>query len=187
MENNENRELCAKCGGECCKSMGCTFSPNDFKEEITKNSMIKLLETGLVSIDCYDGDPTKDENDYSGDYINAYYPRIRNLPTKFSQAELVEYSWSGQCGLLKEDGCRLSFEYRPYQAKVLIPNENGCECAYSKQKCAIDWLPYHDIFEDIVCNFSIKADELNSLNLSKISEEDMNKRIEQLKLLLKRE
>lgn len=185
MENNENREICTKCGGECCKSMGCAFSPNDFNEEITKEFLIKLLETGLVSIDCYEGDPTLDEDDDSN-YMNAYYPRMRNLPTKYSDAGLIDFSWFAQCCLLKEDGCRLPFEYRAYQAKALIPGVK-CTDGYSKKQCAVDWLPYHDIFNDLVTTFCYESDELNNLDLSKISEDDMIKRIEQLKLLMKGE
>ena len=30
--NHENKELCSKCGGRCCKSCGCELFPEDFKE-----------------------------------------------------------------------------------------------------------------------------------------------------------
>lgn len=45
----ENKELCAKCQGKCCKKCGCDYFINDF-EEINKNSILKILETNNVSI-----------------------------------------------------------------------------------------------------------------------------------------
>lgn len=45
----ENKELCSKCGGRCCKKSGCDYYVSDFKS-IDKNTIIKVLETGNVSI-----------------------------------------------------------------------------------------------------------------------------------------
>ena len=45
----ENKELCSKCGGRCCKKSGCDYFVSDFKI-IDKNTILKVLETGNVSI-----------------------------------------------------------------------------------------------------------------------------------------
>lgn len=43
-------EQCATCGGECCKSMGCHFSPNDF-DDLSIESLEKIISEGDISID----------------------------------------------------------------------------------------------------------------------------------------
>ena len=32
VSKNVNTEICAECGGKCCKRCGCHFSPDDFQE-----------------------------------------------------------------------------------------------------------------------------------------------------------
>ena len=31
-EHKVSTEECKKCGGQCCKALGCQFSPSDFKK-----------------------------------------------------------------------------------------------------------------------------------------------------------
>ena len=45
--------------------------------------------------------------------------------------------------------CPLSFEYRPKGARELIPDIDKCNQSYSKQQCAIDWMQYSDIMEQV--------------------------------------
>ena len=45
----ENKEICAKCGGKCCKKSGCDYFVSDF-DEINKNKLLEILATGNVSI-----------------------------------------------------------------------------------------------------------------------------------------
>lgn len=45
----ENKEICKKCGGFCCKKSGCDYFVSDFGF-ITKGKIIEALETGNVSI-----------------------------------------------------------------------------------------------------------------------------------------
>ena len=52
----ENKEMCAKCGGRCCKRMPGANSPKDFG--LPNESLLKqALESGNYAIDCWDGDP----------------------------------------------------------------------------------------------------------------------------------
>lgn len=57
MNKYEDLELCKKCGGGCCKRMGCHFSPDDFAE-ITYESLKSKIDEGNISIDWWEGDPT---------------------------------------------------------------------------------------------------------------------------------
>ena len=133
-----NKELCKECGGNCCKTMGCHYSPEDFKD-ISYESLKKEIERGHISIDWWEGDPADDGELNIGE--KAFFLRVRNIG-----AGIVDASWGGVCMLLGEDGCILNDEDRPKGGRLLVPCEDGkCEVLYSKQQAAIDWLKYKDI------------------------------------------
>lgn len=87
MKNNENREICSKCGGNCCRRMPGQYVPDDlFDHEMTKEELKKfILEVGNISIDCWNAD---DESDYK-DY---YYlrPMRRKLTLKESIDNIIK-------------------------------------------------------------------------------------------------
>ena len=41
--NYENKELCKKCGGICCKKSGCDYFVSDFKT-INKQSLLEIID-----------------------------------------------------------------------------------------------------------------------------------------------
>lgn len=126
-------EECKKCGGYCCKHMGCHFSPEDFPE-ISFDYLKAEIEKGSISIDWWDGD-----------YGPEYLLRMRN-----KNCPIVDPSWGGECILLTDTGCPLTFDQRPLGARALEPNLNGrCEQHYSKEMCKNNWLPYYDILSEL--------------------------------------
>ena len=148
MKNQEKKipeykpsSYCAKCKGECCKHMGCHFSPSDFKE-ISLEYLQSRIEEGYISIDWWeemDGDP-------------SYYLRMRHIG-----APVVDPSWGGRCILLTDKGCPLSFEERPLGAKALHPARcasEECINHYSKEQCKDDWKQYSSILNRLVEHFS---------------------------------
>ena len=155
--NNENKEYCTVCKGACCKNSGCGFSPRDFRGEITKERLEKLLRTGLVSLDWWDGDPNNTSYSALNDTVKrAFFLRIRNLVLDYEDklAPVVDPSFGGRCILLTSEGCKLSFENRPLQGQALIPGYINCEEGYSKRECCIEWLKYDTILEDIWLEFN---------------------------------
>ena len=143
----ENKEICRVCRGLCCKSCGCHFSPDDFKE-ITFESLKKEIDKGNISIDWWDGSPFVDNDiGVSLDGIEkAYYLRMRN-----EHSPIVDPSWGGQCILLTDTGCPLSYEERPKGARELIPIEEGhCYSNYTKKQACKDWYKYDDILRRLV-------------------------------------
>ena len=138
MVKYEDKRLCSECGGTCCKSMGCHFSPDDFNE-VTYELLKSKIEDGHVSIDWWEGDPT-DNNVLE----KAYILRMRNI-----SAPVVDPSYGGVCSVLTSSGCPLPFESRPKGGRTLIPKQDGCILEYTKKQCAIDWLPYSDILEKL--------------------------------------
>ena len=132
----EPTEACAKCKGNCCKHMGCHFSPSDF-EEVTYDALAAEIEKGYISIDWWEGDR------------NLYFLRMRN-----KKAPIVDPSWGGECKLLTDKGCPLPFEKRPLGARSLEPSEDGrCISHYGKYDCAKEWLKYDRILQKLVERF----------------------------------
>lgn len=138
-----NKEECAKCGGQCCKRMGCHFRPQDFKE-FSVESMINFInESQCISIDWWEGNPL-DETDESID--RTYFLRIQN-----EGAQIIDGAWIGKCKILESNGCPLIDEYRPWGGYSLTPNIDGeCPTEYTKQQCAIDWMKYQDVLRHVV-------------------------------------
>ena len=139
---NPNPELCAQCGGRCCKSMSCHLSPADAwrmcGEPVGLESLRRLLDEGNVSIDYWSGDIYPHDK-----YTRVYYLRMRH-----KGAQVCDPSWGGECILLTPTGCPLTFEQRPRGAQHLIPMEGfKCVSLYTKEQCASDWRPYNKLLE----------------------------------------
>lgn len=143
-DNKVNAAACKSCGGSCCKHMSCHASPSDFIK-ISKDIIKQGIDEGLFSIDWWEGYPDDSIQDMS---YRGYYIRIRHHGTK-----ALDASVGGTCIMLTDKGCSLPFGLRPRGARELIPNESsnpaGCDCLYTKQQCAIDWMPYHDMMEEL--------------------------------------
>jgi len=107
--NNETKEVCAKCGGKCCKAMPGRCLPEDIRREFPSQNTIESVKKALSSkkyqIDRWEGDNPK------------YYVRPR---TK-GNTEIFNFSWGGECIFLTKTGCRLSFNRRPFQCRDLVP------------------------------------------------------------------
>ena len=137
-----NDSICKKCGGECCHNMGCHISPYDLLS-ISKESIRNLIdESQCISIDWWDGDPVTNENNKE----KSFFLRIKN-----KDSFVIDPSFGGACSILTDSGCPLNFSYRPKGARELIPAHcnDDCYIGYSKQECAIDWLPYNDILKEL--------------------------------------
>lgn len=136
----ENKELCKKCGGICCKRMSGMYAPSDFKE-VTIDAMIKSLNTGIYSLDWWEGDPRKDISE-EDELTQTYYIRPRHI-----DSSIVDPSWGGTCIHLTEYGCKLQYINRPENCRDLIPNIDNTKCHGPKTKSerVIEWIPYQDI------------------------------------------
>ena len=133
--NNENPSLCSKCTNVCCEQMPGINSPEDFGE-ITKEKIESLISGGKYAIDCWDGNP------------DIYYIR----PNIVGNTKVLDRSWGGECIFLEEK-CTLSFNDRPLNCRMLIPDENGCNFGgikADKKYFADMWLDYQDILIEII-------------------------------------
>jgi len=142
----ENKEICEKCGGACCKRMPACASPLDF--DMNRNKFLSILKTGEWAIDWLDKN-TFDEPDGT-EKERAYFIR----PAVKGVTNLFDNSKKGECIFLEEKGCRLSIEQRPIGCRLLEPKENfNCILHFGNTKeAALSWMPYKNLIEEIGIN-----------------------------------
>ena len=147
MEELENKELCTKCGGFCCKAGGCMYFVSDF-DNMKIDYLDSVLDTGRVSIKAalrFDMLPNK---------------KITATPTLYLKARNVGHdiidlvSLQTTCASLEENGCYFSFDERPSGGVMHIPREiNGCLDCYSAFNSADEvnkYVPYQKILHRLV-------------------------------------
>lgn len=174
--SNENKELCSRCGGKCCKNLPGTYSPQDLfgNEVITKESIKNLvMESDYISIDRWEADDEYDKELYylrpkivkSSESISlpemfkSTFDIIANIVNSDFQRKVhFAYPTPGYvCYFLGEDGCKLSYDQRPMNCRDLIPDpENKCFIQEVKEQnispklyYAKMWEPYSDMIESV--------------------------------------
>lgn len=167
MDKLQNSELCKQCGGRCCQSCGCIFHPSQFKE-ITENSLLEILKTGIISIDWWEGDPRKIDPNFEGTPVkHGYFLRMRNI-----ESDILDPSWCGKPCIIwsPEKGCLLDFEHRPSQGVHLVPILDNCKIddhKYTKHGLALAWIEYHSVFKSLALSKIVKfSRESENINLS---------------------
>jgi Fe-S-cluster containining protein len=114
MEQLENKDVCRKCGGKCCKKCGCAYVPSDF-ESMSIDYLQEKLKEGNISITStllFDK-----LNNGETTCTPFLYLRVRNI-----NRPIVDIlSFKTPCLMLKENGCAYNFEKRPTGGKNLVP------------------------------------------------------------------
>lgn len=143
-------EICKKCKGSCCKTMGCHYSPEDFKD-LSFEGLKAEIDRGFISIDWWEGNPFYDDRNIR----QAYYLRSRHI-----NSNIVDASWGGVCSLLTKKGCSLCYKDRPKGGRLLIPKEDkNCIPKYTKEQAAMDWYKYNDILVQLVDYYNCKEEK----------------------------
>ncbi|MBQ6840744.1 MAG: hypothetical protein IJO63_01330 [Bacilli bacterium] len=125
MENKyENKELCASCGGKCCKKGGCQYAPQDF-ESLKFDYLLEKLQEGYISIVS-----VIDFIDFKGKLIANPMLYIKSRNVNRPIVDLI--SMRTACSALTDTGCRYDFEHRPSGGINLIPS-NGPEGCYPEK------------------------------------------------------
>ena len=147
MEQLENKELCAKCGGYCCKAGGCMYFVSDF-ENMKIDYLDSVLDTGRVSIKTalrFDMLP-------NGKIIvnSILYLKARNVG--HDAIDLI--SLQTRCASLEENGCHFTLEKRPSGGVMHIPKENNghfaCYSAFDSPNEVDKYIPYQKILHRLV-------------------------------------
>lgn len=142
---NDNKTLCNLCKYECCKDLGCQFSPDDFPE-ITFECLKEEMKKGYIAIVC--AVSQYDENRF------ILQARMKNCP-------IIDMGYFSnqrtECVFLTQHGCSKSKKDRPKgenrNCRVDVFNRVRCEPKYNVEQCATDWKPYRELLFELANEF----------------------------------
>lgn len=132
-------EACGVCRGRCCRTMGCSLSPEDMRRALADNEesvecVEELLKRGDFAIDSFQ---------IKGQTF--YYLRMRHKCFTFIGIDAM-----GECVMLTDSGCALAFENRPMGGRMLEGKTNGgCIQHYTQEMMVADWKPYQELLGTI--------------------------------------
>lgn len=142
-------KACASCG-ECCKRSPGIYHPTDFKS-ITVDALAAAMIAGTVAVDWWEGDPRGEGQ--KNEVSSAYFLRPPTIKPR-DPLSPRDPSWGGQCALLTETGCSLSYARRPAECRRLKPDRSrqcilpgGAYDPYAKRQSAVAWLPYASVID----------------------------------------
>lgn len=148
--NYENKELCKKCGGICCKKSGCDYFVSDFKT-INKQSLLEILDSGNVSIvSTFFFETLNNGNKIAVPFL---YLRARN-----KDRGIVDlFSMKKECSMLTETGCKYDINNRPGGGVNLIPTENACVPLLDPLEEMSKWKSYQGLLSKLVRRYTGKS------------------------------
>lgn len=138
----ESEEICRACGGVCCKSNGCSLSPEDMLRELTAYSAgeaeLSQIEEWLQQSECA-------IDSFTGKKGLCYYVRMRHKCFTFIGVDAM-----GECIALTERGCCLPYDRRPRGGRYLEGrSDRHCRQHYTREQMEEDWEPYQQLLGDI--------------------------------------
>ncbi len=152
MSNTENKiedkNICAKCGGACCKKSGCGYLVSDFPS-FTYPDIKAKIDEGNISIKAV----------LYKKSINDKLKKILVLKARSIDKGIVDlFSASSQCKMLTAKGCSYSLEDRPSLGAILKPAQN-MHCALS-EKIQLEnlqgWIKHQYVLEKLVKTYTGK-------------------------------
>lgn len=153
----ENSELCAGCGGECCRRYPGIYHPNDF---LDAQAIVDAIRSGRAVIDWWDGDPSPNPPvpacEFPGNEFCAPYRWVRGYflraPCVDERGKTHAPRWGGGvCIHHSSSGCRLPRQQRPHECRLLVPAPDHGECrpadGLDKQALAHLWRPWWPLLD----------------------------------------
>ena len=143
----ENKEICSRCKGMCCKKSGCDYSTNDFAS-LNTNFLYEKLKEGKISIVSY-----QDFKMVKGKIISTPFLYLRARNKNRGVIDLL--SLKTTCSLLQKDGCSYKKEERPSGGLNLIPSSDGLCFPYQDPlEIVQSWEPYQNTLIRLVKRFT---------------------------------
>lgn len=148
MEKFEDKSICAKCGGYCCKKCGCDYFVSDF-ESMKIDYIMNVLNEGRTSIVAFLNFRRLSNDKLICEPILAL--RARNI-----NRDVIDLlSFKTTCASLEEDGCHFDLENRPSGGAALIPGENmTCHNSVNLLDELLKWVPYQKVLGKIVKKYT---------------------------------
>lgn len=169
----ENRDICASCGGKCCKKSGCDYTPSDFSD-LSFNALYELLQQGNISIvSSLEFLLTPDGKYWVTPLLHL---RARNINRPI--VDLISMKTS--CSQLLENGCKYSYEERPSGGKNLIPQPNdNCYTNIDLQVLMQEWNTYQKLLARLVRRFTgLSVDQQLRLDVENLIIDLLNSNVE---------
>lgn len=148
MEKVEEKSICAKCGGFCCKKSGCDYFVSDF-DNLKLDFLMGLLNTGKISVVA-----SLDFQRLSNGKLA--YSQVLSLRARNINREVIDLlSFKTTCSQLTENGCSYDLSERPSGGATLIPGENmTCHSNIDRIAELKKWVPYQKVLERLVKRFT---------------------------------
>lgn len=152
MENGfEATEICAVCGGACCKANGCSLSPEDMLRELeewkagqTDRKADAAVSAG-AQIESWLQESKCAIDSFAAERGRCYYIRMRHKCFTFIGVDAM-----GECIALTDQGCSLPFAKRPRGGRYLEGRQDRrCLQHYTREQMIADWEPYQQILQKI--------------------------------------
>jgi len=160
----DNKTLCAKCKGKCCKRSPGLMRPDDLVlipellddiPEMIEDAAFRLLSSGQYILDGSNPEPRPeydcglcdwDESDCTTCPHLSQVWILRPRAIDDGDQRMMETApYRGQCIHLKDNGCGLEPDARPYQCRMLEPiDEHTCESHARDAELAKAWIPYQE-------------------------------------------
>jgi Fe-S-cluster containining protein len=143
--SNEDIQLCARCGGQCCLTKPGIEAPERFN---ASGDLAAALHDALASgnwvLEEHLGIPYQTESASPDPDRLIYYPRPATLAEQ-QQSAITPLPGSGVCVFLTDNGCQLAFAERPRLCRELVPDVCfECESPWGRREAALAWLPWQD-------------------------------------------
>lgn len=145
----EEKSICAKCGGKCCKGTPGLFLPEDISPTLDPQELFFNLSEMIASGD-YDFYKHKVYGFHS-EYVLVPKPRV--VGNKELTADWYRGAF-GDCKMLTPTGCKLSNDKRPSECKALIPDESfECEnTTLDRNDIYERWKPFFNVVLRVYVN-----------------------------------
>lgn len=160
--NNEQKHICAECGGACCKSLPGMMFPQDvvalyrrhlrwgarripklrrwlnrMARHMRMDDALEYAFTQQFVVDWWEGNVTDAVVGGASYFIR---PRAKNDSRSIRNA-----TWGGECVFLGPNGCVKVFAHRPRVCRELSPRPGGnekCMPGAGKYEAALAWAPW---------------------------------------------
>lgn len=153
--SNEDIQLCARCGGQCCHTKPGIAAPEPF---IVDGDLTASLTQSLVShswvLEEHLGIP------YEQGEVSPDPHRVIRYPRPATIQEREQGTWSaqpgsGSCVFVTADGCQLTFNQRPRLCQELVPDVCfECESPWGRREAALAWLPWQEQVTAVLANLT---------------------------------
>lgn len=151
----EDKSICEKCGGKCCKKSGCGYIVSDFKS-MKFDELKKKLDGGNISIKTVSIARGINKFNEATGMENVLVLKARS----FDKDVVDLFSSSSKCKMLTNKGCSYDLEERPSLGGLLIPNKNfNCYPNFNSNEVVNDWRKYQDVLRRLVKNYTGKCAE----------------------------